>query len=115
MFAFDYINKEMSKKIYKRLLTDQNPDGGWGQGREGPCSTASETAMVVISIINWFKIYHGCSDVTAIGVLKKASIYLEKEIQDHFLWLDKTLYKIVNVEKTASLSAKLALSKLNLS
>lgn len=105
IISFLSVDNEFALEIFKQMLSEQREDGGWGNFNR---STVNETSMSIISIL--YLLNKQLAEIS-LNIIENAKCFLESNDQIFPMWISKTLYSNVNLDKITFFSAKYATEK----
>lgn len=105
IISFVSVDNEFALEIFEQMISEQREDGGWGNFNR---STVNETSMSIISIV--YLLNEGLAELS-LNIIEKAKCFLESNDKIFPMWISKTLYSNVNLDKIICLSAKYATEK----
>ena len=119
LIAFVNLDLDFSNEILKRMIDEQNSDGGWGKQCQQSGvqeSTAIESAHSIIAINYWLKTSIDGTLEEVKDCLKRAADYMNKTYDCNIprLWICKGLYSLINFDKLTIMCARYILSNLEL-
>jgi halimadienyl-diphosphate synthase len=99
------VEPEMARYLVHWISQTQNTDGGWGYGLR---STREETAYALNALMFWDRTVKKAKDRVNETVIENGIQFLMEHLNDTnipALWIGKSLYNPLEVEKAAVLSA----------